>query len=391
MRIRTFAIALMVLMAVVAVGTRTGAIPSLKKIFQSTDKAGSDDLFSEPIIGKAAGLTADEVNTIDIYKLARNATVHITSTTYVQDFWSFQPTPKQGSGTGFVIREDGLILTNFHVISGDQQPEVTLPEIKKSFPARILAKDRTADLALIKIEPAGRKFAALKLGDSEALQVGQKVLAIGNPFQFDFTLTTGIISSLGRSLRTESGTLEGMVQTDAAINPGNSGGPLLDSQGHVIGINTAIFGPQGNIGIGFALPINRAKVLIEDYAAGRPTGPVWFGAETFLIQGDLAEALDLPTEGGLLVSAVYRGSPAAKSGIRGARQEVQVGRYIIPVGGDLIMAVDGQKVDSRDSIVRMMQKKRPNDSLTLDVFRGGQRIKIKVTLDAAPDNFNEQP
>lgn len=384
MKFRTFAILLVAMMAVVAVGTRTGLIPSVKTFLRE----GEDPL--TPIVARSAGLTSDEVNNIEVYRSARAATVHITSTFYQRNFF-FEVVPQRESGTGFIIRDDGLILTNYHVISGDQAPEVTLADDKtqKKYPAKILSKDRRADLALLKIDGA-RKFPALKLGDSDPLQVGQKVLAIGNPFEFEFTLTTGIVSSVGRSIRTENGVLEGMIQTDAAINPGNSGGPLLDSTGNVIGINTAIYGPQGNIGIGFALPINRAKVLIEDFAAGRPTGPVWFGAETFLISGELAEALELPTEGGLLVQGVYRGSPAAKAGIRGARDEVRIGRYILPVGGDLIMSVDGQAVKERDAIIRTMSKKRPGDTLKLDIFRDGKRQTLQVRLELAPDQFNAE-
>src|SRR5438309_9666718 len=198
-----------------------------------------------------------------MYKTAHVTTDNITSVV-LREGWFLQLYPEKGSGSGFIISPDGRIVTNFHVISGDRQPTVTLAN-KKQYKARVLGIDRNNDLALIKIEPR-ENLQVLKMGDSDPLQVGQKVLAIGNPFGLEGTLTTGIVSSLGRSIQGEDGTpLEGLIQTDAAINPGNSGGPLLDSRGNVIGINTAIYGSQtssgeaGSIGIGFAMPINRAK------------------------------------------------------------------------------------------------------------------------------------
>ena len=212
---------------------------------------------------RVSGYTADEQNNIDIYRSASEATVNITSRAFRED-WFFQVYPVEGTGSGFIINSDGEILTNNHVVNGATQLTVTLAD-KKTYKARIIATDPRNDLALIKID-AGRKLPSLRLGDSDTLVVGQKVLAIGNPFGFSGTLTTGIVSSLGRSIQTEeSRQLEGMIQTDAAINPGNSGGPLLDSHGNVIGINTAIYGQQGNIGLGFAMPINRAKSMLEEF------------------------------------------------------------------------------------------------------------------------------
>src|SRR5271169_2879618 len=218
--------------------------------------AAQPPLWSGPAVTQSAGLGSDEVNNIDIYKSASPSVAYITSTVYRQTFF-YGLQAARDLGSGFIINPNGEILTNYHVISGSQQVEVTLPDQSK-YKAAVLMRDRVNDLALIKIEPK-KKLTYLNLGDSDHLQVGQKVLAIGNPFGLQGTLTTGVVSSLGRSISDENGhALEGMIQTDAAINPGNSGGPLLDSRGNVIGINTAIYGPQGNIGIGFAMPINRA-------------------------------------------------------------------------------------------------------------------------------------
>src|ERR1017187_5341853 len=195
-------------------------------------------MWSEPA-SAASPFSADEQNNIDIYKSARDATVNITSKTYVQD-WFMRVFPQEGTGSGFIINQDGQILTNNHVVQGASQLTVKLAD-QKEYKARVLGRDPRSDLALIKIEP-GRKLPALHLGESDSLVVGQKVLAIGNPFNFQGTLTTGIVSSLNRNIQTEEDRpLEGMIQTDAAINPGNSGGPLLDSHGNVIGINTAIY------------------------------------------------------------------------------------------------------------------------------------------------------
>jgi S1-C subfamily serine protease len=221
----------------------------------------------------------------------------------------------------------------------------------------------------------------LKLGDSDGVQVGQKVLAIGNPFGLEGTLTTGIISSLGRTIRDEKNQeLEGMIQTDAAINPGNSGGPLLDSLGNVIGINTAIYGPSGNIGIGFAMPINRAKSMLGEYQAGRSFKRPRLGVAVVFVAGDLAEALDLPAQGGLLVQEVDRGSAAASAGLKGPRQVVVIGNNEVGVGGDLIVAIDGRAADRPDAISRTINKKHPGDSVELTVFRGGRMVKLNVKL-----------
>src|SRR5450755_3414968 len=255
-------------------------------------------LWTAPSAAHSAGFSTDENNNIEIYKLARPATANITSIVYREDFF-FQVYPREGTGSGFIVKPDGLILTNNHVVSGSQQLTVTLAGDKKQYKARILGTDPRNDLALVRIQ-AEHPLPFLKLGDSDGLQVGQKVLAIGNPFGLGGTLTTGIVSSLGRSLQPQEGhRLEDMIQTDAAINPGNSGGPLLDSHGAVIGINTAIYG-QGNIGIGFALPINRAKAMLDEFQAKGRVAPPYLGIRTIYISGDAADELGLHNEGDLL-------------------------------------------------------------------------------------------
>jgi S1-C subfamily serine protease len=323
-------------------------------------------------------LDPGERNNIEIYNAAAPATVNITSVIY-EETWFFQIVPKAGTGSGFLISEDGLILTNSHVIEGDpRQLQVTLHD-QSRYRAQILANDPRSDLALIKITPR-KKLPFLKLGNSDNLQVGQKVLAIGNPFGLAGTLTTGVVSALHRSISDADRTLEDMIQTDAAINPGNSGGPLLDSAGNVIGINTAILGPGGNIGIGFAIPINRAKLMLEWYQTkGRPAPRL--GVSVLPVSGDLAELLELPPEGGLLILEVEPGSPAARAGLRGATRRVVIYNYRIPVGGDLIIAVDGRPVAGRrDAITSALSRKRPGDVLELTIYRDGRTMKVKVPL-----------
>ncbi len=352
---------------------------SMRNLLQPFLRAGAS--WSEPTPVHGAGLSTEERNNIDIYKSARLATVYITSTTVRRDFF-FQPVASNSLGSGFLVNNKGFILTNFHVISGSSRIQVTLFD-QSQYTAQALDIDRSDDLALIKITPK-TKLSLLNLGDSDHLQVGQKVLAIGDPFGLEGTLTTGVVSSIGRAIKSEDNQrIEGMIQTDAAINGGNSGGPLLDSSGNVIGINTAIVG-QTNVGIGFALPINRAKALLSDFQAGRVTERPRTGITTEYVAGDLAEALGLPRRGGLLVQGVAGGSSEMAAGIQGARQVVVVGNTQLGIGGDLIMAINGQPVDREDALVRAISHKRVGDTIQLTVFRNGRNLTIPVKLLRAP-------
>lgn len=334
-------------------------------------------LWSEPAAVHGSGLSPDELNNIEIYKTARLATVYITSTTVRRDFF-YQEYQSSSLGSGFLVNDEGYIMTNFHVISGSSRIQVTLAD-QSQYIAKALDTDRSDDLALIKIAPK-KKQPFLRLGDSDRLQVGQKVLAIGDPFGLEGTLTVGVVSSIGRKIQSEDNQqLEGMIQTDAAINGGNSGGPLLNSAGDVIGINTAILG-RTNLGIGFALPINRAKALLSDYSAGRITERPKLGVNTTFIAGDLADALGLPDRGGLLVQTVEPGSSAEAAGIRGARQSVVIGNMEVGVGGDFILGIDGQAIDREDSLIRIMARKRVGDTVTLSIFRNNRTIQVPVKL-----------
>jgi S1-C subfamily serine protease len=349
-----------------------------RRIVQPISQAGR--YWSGPDVARSAGLSSDELNNIDIYKTAHLATVNITSTVYRRTIF-LEMYPAKDQGSGFIINGDGRILTNSHVVANEHQLEVTLSDQTK-YKATLLSRDESNDLALLQIIPR-KKLPWLRLGDSDGLQVGQKVLAIGNPFGLDGTLTTGVVSALNRPIRGENDQrLEGLIQTDAAINMGNSGGPLLDSAGDVIGINTAILGPNGgNIGIGFAMPINRAKLMLDDLQAGRKRPRL--GVSVVPVAGDYADALNLPSQGGLLITDVDSGSAADRAGLRGGRRMVQIGNAQLSVGGDLIMAIDGQPVTRDDAISRALARKHAGDSLELTIFRDGRTMNIRVSLGEA--------
>ncbi|HUP03922.1 MAG TPA: trypsin-like peptidase domain-containing protein [Bryobacteraceae bacterium] len=342
-------------------------------------------LWSEPA-SAATTFTPDEQNNIDIYKTGREATVNITSVVYRQTFF-FQVYPEKGTGSGFIIKPTGEILTNNHVVNGARELTVTLAN-KKVYKARVVAKDESVDLALIKID-ATEKLPVLPLGNSDALVVGQKVLAIGNPFGFDGTLTTGIVSSLNRSIQTdETHNLEGMIQTDAAINPGNSGGPLFDSHGNVIGINTAIYGSQGSVGVGFATPISKAKAMLSEIEQTGHISKPTLGVSVQFVSEDLAQMLGLPASGGLLIQDIERGSAAEAAGLHGPTRDVIVGGFReLGIGGDLIVAVDGEPVTSAQTLQRALDHKRGGDTMSLTIYRNGATRKVDVKLGEAPQEL----
>jgi S1-C subfamily serine protease len=380
MRLRTLLITALLVAGFLYVTTKSDS--PLRRAFAPDNSP----LWNSSNTAHSAGLGADEQNTIDIYKTAHDSVVYVTST-IVERNWMFEQVGK-ALGSGFIVNPNGEILTNNHVVSGSRQLEVMLPD-QKRYDARILARDPTNDLALIKIEPK-QSLRALPLGDSDRLQVGQKVLAIGQPLGLEGTLTTGIVSSLGRTIDGDNNReLEGMIQTDASINQGNSGGPLLNSAGEVIGIDTAIYTPSGgSIGIGFAMPINRAKSMLEAVRSGKgvaqPAGPI--GIQTMYVSGDYADALRLPASGGILVQTVRRGTPAAEAGLHGGAREVILAGYPVYTGGDLITAIEGKPVTAEDALVRAISRKHAGDTLDLTVLRDGRTMDIKIRLGEAPDS-----
>lgn len=331
-----------------------------------------------------AALTEDEKNNIFVYNQVASSVVNVSSVVMELDFF-LNPAPKQGSGSGIILDARGYILTNHHVITEAQSIQVTLSD-GSSYPAKLVGFDPDSDLAVIRIDAPKDKLKPIRLGDSDQLQVGQKVLAIGNPFGLKETLTTGIISSIGRSIRAPSGLLiEEMIQTDASINPGNSGGPLLSSRGELIGINTAIFSPSGgSVGIGFAIPVNTAKKVFPQLIARGYVEYPWLGAGLQTLRPSLAEALKLSVRYGVMLAEVVKDGPADRAGLRGATRQVRLGNTIVAIGGDIILQIDGKKAESGDVLIRYLREKRPGDRALLTVLRGGKTINVPLTLGKRP-------
>ncbi|MHB1959781.1 MAG: S1C family serine protease [Acidobacteriaceae bacterium] len=337
----------------------------------------------------APALLPTEQNNIAVYKKALPSVVNITSSMVTFDFF-YGAVPEQGQGSGFILNQDGDILTNFHVVSNAQSLEVTLYN-KRQYKAKVLMTDRAHDLALIKIDAPGLQPATL--ATSRGLQVGQLVYAIGNPFGLSGTMTRGIISSI-RSVRGPMGNLiSGAIQTDAAINPGNSGGPLLNSQGDVIGMNTMIDtggGANQNAGIGFAIPIDAAKAALNDFARyGKVLRPT-LGAHYLSIGPDIASQLGLPPVPGVLVERTVAGGPADRAGIHGGTQQAYLGNTPIYIGGDLIVAIDGDQVTNDQDIAEIMDGHQAGQTVTVTVYRGQKRLDIKVVLGIAGDSGDVQ-
>ncbi len=335
--------------------------------------------------GTARATTADERNNIELYQRLAPGVVNITSTILERDSF-FNIVPREGMGSGSIIDPRGYILTNHHVIEDARKLSVTLANGKK-YSARFVGSDPDTDLAVVKINAPRTELTVIPMGSSAHLKVGQKVLAIGNPFGLGQTLTTGVISSLGRTLRSSNGVLvENVIQTDASINPGNSGGPLIDSAGRMIGINTAIFSPTGtNIGIGFAIPIDTAKKVVRELIEKGSYARAWLGTTLMSVTPALAEALRLPVSKGAMVVATAADSPAARAGLHPANRRAQIGNTIVMVGGDLIYKLNGKPVTNADALISKIRDYRPGERVVLDVYRrDGTHQRIPVVLGRQP-------
>jgi S1-C subfamily serine protease len=333
-----------------------------------------------PAAGTERGFDQTETENINIYRQASPAVANIVTRTVEYDFF-FNPVPVEGAGSGFLIDNDGHILTNYHVVQGAQTIEVTLGD-QSRFKAKLIGADSRNDIALIKIEPKDRKLTPLVLGDSRNLLVGQRVLAIGNPFGFQSTLTTGIVSSLGRTVQTSESTfIDEAIQTDAAINRGNSGGPLLNTRGEVIGINSAIYAPTGTTaGIGFAIPINTARRVADDLISQGRVRRATLGVEGRALWPGLAEALNMSVEKGILVERVTPGGPAALAGIRGGTKSVLAGLQELRIGGDVLVAVDGKPITTQMDLNLLLNRARPGDTMKLTIYREGKQMDVPVKL-----------
>jgi S1-C subfamily serine protease len=336
---------------------------------------------SELEISEAASsgdlLDAEEQNNIEVYRKNIGSVVNITSRAVTFDFF-YGLVPEEGQGSGFIIDREGHVLTNYHVIADARKVEVTLHNRKK-YTATIVGTDRSHDLAVVQIKAP--ELQPMTLGDSTHLQVGQKVYAIGNPFGLSGTLTRGIVSSIRQVQEPDGMYIDDAIQTDAAINPGNSGGPLLNWHGEVIGINTMIASNVGqSAGIGFAIPINTAKAVLNDLVTlGRVRRPA-LGVRTIPIDPDLAGQMGLASDYGLLIVQVISGGSAERAGLHGGNERAFLGNVSIMIGGDLIVAIDGEKVQDQQDLAQMMNKHRAGDSVRITIYRGKKKMDVNVTL-----------
>ncbi|MEW6111897.1 MAG: trypsin-like peptidase domain-containing protein [Thermodesulfobacteriota bacterium] len=338
-----------------------------------------------------APLESGEAVVMDVYRRLNPTVVNIVATTGLAvDNW-MRLYPQLGQGSGLVVDAEGHIVTNSHVVAKALTLEVTLLGEKKAS-GKLVGQDSASDLAVIKIDPFPGMMVA-PLGNSDNLAVGQRVIAIGNPFGFQHTVTAGFISALHRDVNVDKRTMMDMIQTDAAINPGNSGGPLIDSRGNVIGINTAIYSPGGgSIGIGLALPINRARKAVQDIVKWGKVIYPWLGIKSSMdLEPDIAAQLGLPRTGGVLIFDVVPGGPADQAGLRGGQTRAILREYRpkltlkpIILGGDVIVAVDGTPTPTSDDFKNAVREKEPGQKVTVTILRNNQERKVEVTLGEDP-------
>ena len=335
----------------------------------------------------------EELQNIAVYKKALPSVVNITSTEVVCCDFFLRPVPQQGQGSGFIIDNQGHILTNYHVVEDAQNVEVILWN-KKHFQAKRIGVDPIHDIALLQITGA-QDLQPATLADSTHLMVGQLVYAIGNPFGFSGTMTRGMISAIRSVLLPSGNRIEDAIQTDASVNPGNSGGPLLNSHGDVIGITTMIAsnpngGADQSAGIGFAIPISTAKAVVEDIMkyghARRPSLDI----VTLPIGPDEAQQIGLPADNGILIERVLPGGAAAQAGLRGGTQLAYKGRTQVMLGGDLIVKCDGQDITTPQDLSNALNAHHAGDTVVLTIYRGQQRMTVKVTLSDAKVASNGQ-
>ncbi len=325
-------------------------------------------------------LDGEEQNNISVYKKNIPSVVNVTSRAVTFDFF-YGMVPQEGQGSGFVIDKEGHILTNYHVIADARQVEVTLHNRKK-YKATVVGADPAHDLAVIQIKAPD--LVPSVLGDSRNLQVGQKVYAIGNPFGLAGTMTRGIVSSIRPVSEPNGARIDEAIQTDAAINPGNSGGPLMNRHGEVIGINTMILSNTNqSAGIGFAIPINTAKAVLNDLMTlGRVRRPA-LGVRTIPVGPELADELALPVDYGLLIVQVTPGGSADLAGLRGGTDRAYLGNIPITLGGDLIVAIDGEKVQDEQDLSQMMDNHRAGDTVKVTIYRNKKKLEVSVSLGEA--------
>jgi S1-C subfamily serine protease len=370
------------LIALISAFFAAGAVAIVDRIYDRFQPSQAAFTETPPAGISDPATSTDEQNNIEVYRALSPGVVFIHSTSYARDFFGFMEA-QEGSGSGSILDQQGNILTNYHVIAGAQKLSVSMGG-KKDYPAVVVGGDPDTDLAVIRLteKPEGQ-LTVIPMGDSDRLVVGQKVLAIGNPFGLDRTLTTGVISGLQRPIRARNNRLiEGAIQTDASINPGNSGGPLLDSRGRMIGINSQILSPSGSsAGVGFAVPVSIAKrvvpQLLQNGAVRRPK----LGISTRDI-ATIRTQVELPVTDGVLIVQVLRGSGAAAAGLRGM-QQTEMGDFEL---GDIIVGINNDKVGNSDDLFRVLDKYQIGDTVQVHIWRNGRRTSAPVRLTESPDS-----
>jgi len=360
----------------------TAHLPTELSHFSLLKTSGSSSPLELTEAEAAPSYDSEELNNISVYKRVLPSVVNITSTTLVFNFF-YGAVPQHGQGSGFILDKAGHVLTNYHVVEGANRGIKVMLSNKRSYDAKVVGTDKVHDLALLHIDAPNLE--AVTLADSSSLSVGQKVYAIGNPFGLSGTMTRGIISSIRTIGGSQGAPIEDAIQTDAAINPGNSGGPLLNSRGEVIGINTMIAsnGADQSSGIGFAIPINTAKAVLGDLTRyGRVKRP-GLGIMSYAIGPDLASQMGLAVDAGVLVQKLIPGGAAEQAGMRGGNQQAYVGNTPIMLGGDLIVAIDGQQVTDTQDINAIMDKHQAGDTVSVTFYRGRKQITLKLILGEA--------
>ncbi len=340
--------------------------------------------------GEESRFSVEEQENISIYESLNKGVVNIT-TEMLRYNWFLEPVPSEGgTGSGSIIDKRGYVLTNYHVVKDAYKLYINLYD-GSQYIGEVVGKDRENDLAVVKFDPKGKNLITVPFGESTGLKVGQKVLAIGNPFGYDRTLTTGIVSGLGRPVRTSGNlVIQGMIQTDASINPGNSGGPLIDSRGRMIGINTMIYSPSGgSVGIGFAIPVNTARRVAPDLITLGHVNRGWIDFYPVQLDPNIVRYGKLSVDRGILVSKVGRGTNADKAGIKGGDTDnpVQYGKSIIYFGGDVIVKVDGFETATLADLFSALEDNKPGDVVEVELVRGKKRITVKVVLSERPEDL----
>ncbi|HSS34025.1 MAG TPA: trypsin-like peptidase domain-containing protein [Solirubrobacterales bacterium] len=365
---------------------------------------GSTTTITQPLAAPVATKSddGDSTNLVNqIYKTDGNGVAFIESQIPASESSEVSPfgLPEESgggtaTGSGFVIDGEGHIITNNHVIEGANNIEVKLGESDTEYKAEVVGTDPASDLALLKVDAPSKELHPLSLGDSSKMEVGDPVVAIGNPFGLDRTVTSGIVSALQRQIQAPNGfSIDNVIQTDAAINPGNSGGPLINAEGEVIGINSQIetggSGSEGNVGIGFAIPINTAKAEIKELEAKGEVEHAYLGIEGGSITPQLAKALNLPVNEGVIVQSVVKGGPADKAGIEGGDTSATIDGAEVTLGGDIITEIGGKKVAGMDEVIEFVNGAKPGESVSVTILHNGQEKKVDLTLGKRPASVEE--